>query len=271
MKIVNLVENMPGREGCIPEHGLSFYIETGKHKILVDAGATGQFAENAKVLGVDLQQVDIAILSHGHYDHGNGFIRFNEINSHASIYMRKGAEADLYHIKEEEKRYIGLPAEVKKLPQIVWVEGDLRVDEELFLFTGVTGRRCWPTGNLELKECRGGEVLQDEFGHEQYLVIEDGGEKVLISGCAHNGILNILDRFRLLYGENPARVVSGFHMMKKQGLTEEDKEEVRRTAAELKNMDTSFYTGHCTGVESYEIMKEIMGQQLHYVHCGEEI
>ena len=151
------------------------------------------------------------------------------------------------------------------------MEGDLQVDEELFLFTGIKGRRCWPTGNLELKECRGEEVLQDEFSHEQYLVVDCEGKKTLISGCAHNGILNILDRYREIYGKNPDKVVSGFHMMKKQGLTGADKAEIHKTARELVEMKTEFYTGHCTGAEAYEIMKDIMGDKLKFVHCGEEI
>ncbi|MBQ7955429.1 MAG: MBL fold metallo-hydrolase [Lachnospiraceae bacterium] len=270
MKIVNLMEDTAGAQGCTAEHGLSFYIETPKHKILVDAGATGQFADNAKNLGIDLRMVDIAVLSHGHYDHGNGLLRFRELSS-APIYIRRGAEADLYHVKEDSVRYIGLPVEVKNLPQNVWVEGDIQIDEELSVFTGVKGRRCWPDGNRELMRRQGGDMVQDDFGHEQYLVISCEGENVLISGCAHNGILNILDCYRSLYGENPDKVVSGFHMMKKQGLTEEDKEEIRRTARELSEMDTMFFTGHCTGIEAYEIMKEIMGEKLRYIHCGEVI
>ena len=271
MRIVNLMEDTPGVTGCAYEHGLSFYIETQKHKILMDAGAGGLFAENAGKLGVDLRKVDMAVLSHGHYDHGNGLIRFCEINGSAPVYIKRGAEADLYHIKEDSKRYIGLPDEVKTSSRNIWVEGDLQVDEELFLFTGIKGRRCWPTGNLELKECRGEAVLQDEFSHEQYLVIDCEGTRTLLSGCAHNGILNILDRYREIYGKNPDKVVSGFHMMKKQGLTDWDKEEIRKTARELAEMKTEFYTGHCTGAEAYEIMKDIMGDKLKFVHCGEEI
>ena len=72
MKVINLIENTQGRRECQAEHGLSFYIETPKHKVLVDAGATNAFLENAARLGVDLKQVDTMILSHGHYDHAGG-------------------------------------------------------------------------------------------------------------------------------------------------------------------------------------------------------
>ncbi len=76
MKIVNLIENTKGDKECLFEHGLSFYVETANHKLLVDTGATGAFMENADKLGVDLSQVDTLILSHGHYDHAGGGFKF---------------------------------------------------------------------------------------------------------------------------------------------------------------------------------------------------
>lgn len=271
MKIVNLMENTEGVLGLHTEHGLSFYIETPKHKILVDAGATGAFAENAGKLGVDLSGVDIAVLSHGHYDHSGGLETFAQINPKAPIYMRANAVDDFYHVTKEERRYIGISAKVKSLPQNIFVTGDIRIDGELGLFTNVKGRRCWPSGNLELKKLENGEFVQDDFSHEQYLVISESGEDVLISGCAHNGILNILDCYRERYGKNPGKVISGFHMMKKQGFTDADVAEIEQTAKELATMDTHFYTGHCTGTDAYDIMKKIMGDKLEYIHCGEEI
>ena len=83
MRIINLIENREGCSGCTPEHGLSFYIETKKHKLLMDTGATGLILENAEKLGVDLTEVDTVILSHGHYDHSGGIIPFTGINDRA--------------------------------------------------------------------------------------------------------------------------------------------------------------------------------------------
>lgn len=72
MRIINLIENTEGNKGCFFEHGLSFYVETKQHKLLVDTGASDAFIHNAKVLGIDLTQIDSVILSHGHYDHSGG-------------------------------------------------------------------------------------------------------------------------------------------------------------------------------------------------------
>lgn len=271
MRIVNLIENISGSSGCLAEHGLSFYIETSKHKMLVDTGASNAFLSNAKSLGIDLTQVDTVILSHGHYDHAGGILDFTQLNPHAKIYMQSSAVDEYYHKSDVEERYIGIDSRIKELSQVELVEENKQIDDELFLFSGVTGRRLWPSGNLVLKVKRDNAFYQDEFDHEQYLVIEEAGKKILVSGCAHNGILNILDKYFEIYGSNPDVVISGFHLMKKNGYSEENLENVRQIALELKETDIQFYTGHCTGEVPFEILKEVLGNQVEYVHSGDEI
>lgn len=271
MRVVNLVENTKGSKGCLFEHGLSFYIETGGHKLLVDTGATDLFMKNAQILGVDLSQVQKLVLSHGHYDHSGGILSFAQINSKADIYMQRTAIGEYYHKEENEERYIGIDRDIPTLPQVKFLNGNAKLADGVTVFSDVKGRKLWPDGNTVLKEKRDGEFVQDEFAHEQYLVLEENGKRVLISGCAHNGILNILERFEELYTGVPDAVVSGFHMKKKNGYTQEDYELIAQVAKELKKIPTMFYTGHCTGEEPYLLMKEIMGAQLTYIHSGDEI
>ena len=96
MRIVNLIENTEGNPECVYEHGLSFYIETKAHKILLDLGQTDNSLRNAKALGIDLQAVDTVVLSHGHYDHSGGIIPFTGINDRAAIYMQCSAGGEYY-------------------------------------------------------------------------------------------------------------------------------------------------------------------------------
>lgn len=264
MKIITLVENTPGNPACRYEHGLSLYIETEKHCLLLDAGQSDAVLANAQVLGIDLDSVDTLILSHGHYDHSGGILPFAQRNAHAAIIMQRAAAGHYYH----GERYIGIDPQITKLPQVRLIEGDVRLDEELFLFSGITGRRHWPRSNLVLSELREGEMRQDEFRHEQCLVITQGKRHYLLSGCAHNGILNILDRYQELFGAMPEVVISGFHMRKKGAYTPEETEVIQATARELRKTDTVFYTGHCTGQEAFELMKPIMGEQLRALHSG---
>lgn len=271
MQIWNLIEDTSADNGCLYEHGLSYYVETSNHRLLVDAGASDKFIANAAKLNVDLTKVDSLILSHGHYDHSGGIMPFSTINSEAAIYIHEKASGDYYSEKPDRTYYAGIDKRIIKLPQTITVNGDTRIDDELFVFTNVMGRRHWPQGNRRLKKLIDGGFVQDEFEHEQYLVIKAEGKEILMSGCAHNGILNILDRYIELKGNEPDAVISGFHMMKSEEYTVEEIETIRQTAQELKNYNTKFYTGHCTGEQAYKIMKEILGEQIEYVRSGEQI
>ena len=105
MKITSLLENTTTNEQFKVEHGLSLFIETENCKILFDMGQTDLFAENARTLGIDLAEVDSAVLSHGHYDHGGGLAKFLEINDHAPVYISEKVFQPHYNGTE---KYIGL-------------------------------------------------------------------------------------------------------------------------------------------------------------------
>ena len=74
-----------------------------------------------------------------------------------------------------------------------------------------------------------------------------------------------------LFGAYPQTVISGFHMMKKDDYTQEETDYIRRTADELIKTGALFYTGHCTGRKAYDIMKEMMGDQLQAFHSGSQL
>ena len=267
MKIICLSENTEGISGCEAEHGLSLYIETQKHKILLDTGASGLFAKNAEKLGIDLTAVDTVVLSHGHYDHSGGIMTFAEINPTAKIYIRRNAGGEYYH----DERYIGIDKRILSLPQLVFTDAFLEIDDELTLFSGIEGRKFFSKSNLALTERTDNGDIQDSFSHEQCLVISEGENKTLLSGCAHNGILNILDKYRRLFGNDPHTVITGFHMMKKTEYTDEEISIITETAKELLKTDIRFYSGHCTGIPAFNMMKEIMNGKLSAIHSGDKV
>ena len=129
MKIVTLVENSCGNEKCIAEHGLCIYIETQNHKLLLDTGQTGAIVKNAEALGIDLSAVDTVILSHGHYDHSGGILPFSKLNNTAQIILQRTAAEPHYN----GERYIGIDTDILKLTNVRFIEGDLKIDDELFL------------------------------------------------------------------------------------------------------------------------------------------
>lgn len=275
MRIVNLIENTEGNPDCVSAHGLSFYVETKKHKLLLDLGPSEDTLKNAAVLGIKLSAVDTMILSHGHYDHSGGIMPFTKINNKAAIYMQAAA-TDAYFADDgmdapERYRYIGIDPDIEKLPQLRFISGDTVIDEELELFTIQKRSHELPFTNKRLLVRKGNEYKRDDFRHEHYLVIRQDGKSVLMSGCAHNGILSILDAYMEKYGKAPDAVISGFHLMKKTPYREEEIREIEDIARGLNKYPTKFFTCHCTGVDAFDIMKTIMGERLSYVHSGEEI
>ena len=275
MRIVNLIENTPGAEGCVPAHGLAFYVETAAHRILVDAGPSDETLRNAEWLGVDLQRVDVAILSHGHYDHSGGLLAFAELNPTAAIYMQRSAGGDYYAFDGSEKgyRYIGIDKSILSLPQVRLLDGDTRIDDEIAVFTVERRNHPLPSTNKRIMKKEGEGYVQDDFVHEQSLYVRSAGARAVISGCAHSGVLNILDEFVRKFGrENlPQVVVSGFHLMRSTGYDGTDIREQEEIARRLMDYPCRFYTCHCTGVEPFARMKDIMGDRLEYIHTGGKI
>lgn len=271
MKIINLIEDTKGADDLCFEHGLSFYVETENHRLLLDTGASGDFIFNAENLGIDLKKVDTLVLSHGHYDHTGGVMRFVEINPTAKIYLHKNAGGEYFNDYNSQRKYIGIDKNILNLPQVVLTEGNIKIDDELFLFSDIDCVTPIPSGNSILKKELDGKWVQDDFAHEQYLAVTSGGKTALLSGCAHRGILNILSGYKKLFGAYPDYVVSGFHMMKKTPYDEADKDLAEETAKALKETGAEFFSGHCTGGEAMEILSQILGDKLTVMHSGDSI
>lgn len=255
MKLWVLAENTACREGLISEHGLSLYIETGEHKILFDMGQTDAFARNAECMGIDLAQADLAVLSHGHYDHGGGLAAFLEINSHAPVYMSPHAFQPHFNGQDQ---YIGLNTALSGSSRIRFAGQEETIGDGLTLYSGEALPCPHPFGNFGLTMEEAGKRKGDDFRHEQYLLLREGDKRILISGCSHKGILNIAERFR------PDVLIGGFHFMK----MDPESEALSAAANRLMTYDTRYFTGHCTGDQQFDALKKIMGDRLEAISTG---
>ena len=269
MRITALAENTSVRDDIGSQHGLSLYIETQRHKILFDAGVNDLFAKNAEILGVDLSSVDIAFLSHAHYDHGGGMKTFLELNKQAPIYAGETAFGGYYaNEKGRPDRYIGLDLALLQSNRFVLAGNQLALDNELSLYSGVKCLRLNPSGNVDILKKVGKYYVRDDFTHEVNLLIRENGKSVLITGCAHCGIVNILEHIDHAAGLIPDVVIGGFHLSNPAQGGSEKPEIIDEIAAFLKSRNTKYYTCHCTGLESYNRLKADMGDQIDYISGG---
>lgn len=252
MKITVLTENTTCKNLPV-EHGLSLYIETNGHTVLFDAGQTPLFSENAKALGVDLSLVDIAVLSHGHYDHGGGLAAFLDINRKAPVYLDRHAFGEHYN----GEKYIGLDKALEGNPRFILTSGVTQIADGLTLYDCAEREKLVDLGSFGLNMKQDGRLVPDDFRHEHYLLAEENGKRILISGCSHRGIINIAEWFK------PDVLVGGFHFNK----LPLDKT-LRGCAERLDALGTVYYTCHCTGTAQYEYMKRYM-KNLNYIATGD--
>lgn len=253
MRITVLAENTTDYSLLKPEHGLSLFIETKNHNILFDTGQSELFYENAEKLKIDLKSVDIAILSHGHYDHSGGISKFIEINDTAPIYVNRRVFEPYFNASD---KYIGVDPDLRDSDRMRLIDDEFIIDNSLSLYTCNELEREFDLGSFGLSVMKDSVLCPDDFLHEQYLLIEENDTRILISGCSHKGILNIEKWF------TPDILVGGFHFSKL-----ELDEKLEKYAQYLSGFDTDYYTCHCTGVEQYEYMRKFM-PRLNYISTG---
>lgn len=256
MRIVTLMENTTQDSALIAEHGLSLYIECCGKKILFDAGTTDGFLHNAKKLGVDLSQVDMAVLSHGHKDHSGGLMAFLQCNDHAPIYVSAHAFSGHFNAAGEN---ITPDSALLDSGRLIFVTEPVTLAPDLLLDcpVGELGQEPLDTAGLLMWE--NGTLQPENFRHEQYLLVRENGKKVVFSGCSHRGIVNIARYYQ------PDVLIGGFHFMKREP------ESLAPEAKALLELPTQYYTGHCTGQAQYDWLKTQMTDRLSYLSTGTAI
>jgi len=263
--ITILADNRSLDETRFPvEHGLSIFLETGGKRLLLDTGASGLFARNARELGVDLSLVDYVFLSHGHADHAGGLATFLSLNSKARIIVSPQALSGHFlsarHFLHDITPSWPLNAMNGRLIAIDSLHENCK---EMKIITHIPHNHPLPQANRQLFVERNGIRQQDDFGHELALYING----VLFSGCAHSGIENILEACPWPV----TTVLGGFHLLDSHLADNyETESELKTLAYNLKTRypETLFLTSHCTGPKAFQTMKAIMGEKLQTFCCG---
>lgn len=277
MKVTVLVENATPSSRLVARHGLSLFVEAAGRRLLFDLGPDATFLDNARTLGVDVSSAEMAVLSHGHYDHGGGLRAYLDATvgcaEQPPVYVREGAFATHVSGTHARNHDIGLDPDLARHPRVVEVGERHGLGGGLTLFSVPVGARphSEPASNAVLLARGGGavnELTRDSFGHEQSLLVAEAGRHVLLSGCSHAGILNILERAESIVGGPLDAVVAGFHLMNPSGGGREGADSTRAVALALAERPTRYYTFHCTGMEAFGVLRDVLGDRVRYLATG---
>lgn len=182
MIITTLVENTTISKEYKKKHGLCLHIKTREHSILFDVGPDDTFIKNTRKLNIDISDVDIVIISHGHNDHGGGLELFSNVKGYNLI-----PNSNKLLLKKEENRYI-----------------------------------------------------QDNFKHEQNLILKENNKYILIAGCLHCGITNIIETAEKIIGKNLDITIAGFHLFNPVSMKSESYEFIELMSEKLSNKNMDF-------------------------------
>lgn len=258
MKWTVLSDNRSCNNRLATEHGLSILLETDRHRILLDTGASNIFLHNAELLGIDLSSVDYVFISHGHDDHAGGLRYFLEQDKggrsqQAKVIVSPEAISGRFFSKRGPLHSIKTAWPTIDEERVLKIDHTCEIVDGLYILAHIPQIYPMPKGNQYLYvEDADGNFVHDDFRHELALYT-DG---LLFTGCAHSGLENILAAC-----PKPVKtVVGGFHLLDGQ----ESETELTALAQRLKEHypEALFYTSHCTGDGAFEVMRGVMGSQL---------
>ena len=257
MRITVLSDDRRGSDQCLTEHGLSLLIEQDESRVLLDFGQSDRFMRNAMSLGIDLCGVDIAVLSHGHYDHADGleYIENKKIYCHPECFLKRYSKVN--------GKYDGMAiskAELRKNNEIITSKESCELQRDSYFLTGIPRHFDFETHDFPtVLEDGGVDELFDDSG----IAFNTPKGVVVITGCAHSGICNTVEHAKSVCNNDTIfAVVGGFHLRKVD-------ENLNKVISYLKGLEVQhLLTGHCTCDDACEIMARQLPEEVNFQVLG---
>lgn len=209
MTRLSILCNDKAKEGYFSEHGFSVLIEKDSYKLIFDTGTTDIFLKNLQKLSKDINEIDNIVISHGHYDHLGGIRELGQFNKTFSIWVKEGIFIPKYSLE----RFIGVKTEnISKNLNFKFIKEDfIEIFPNIYLFGPSPMINNFESidDTFYIKSEKGDE--KDKFKEEMNLVIDEG-DLILITGCAHRGIANIINHAKSLFKKDIKVVLGGFHL-----------------------------------------------------------
>ena len=257
MRITVLADDRKGSDQCLTEHGLSLLIEHEEARVLLDFGQSNRFILNAINLGIDIGNVDIAVLSHGHYDHADGlaYIECKKIFAHPDCFLKRYSKVS--------GRYDGMAIskdELGKNNELMLSKESCEIAPGIFFLTGIP--RYFEFENQDFPT-----VLEDgtvdKLHDDSGIAVNTAKGVVVVTGCAHSGICNTVEYAKsVCENDTIYAVIGGFHLRQ----VDENFDKAAKYLKELRVQH--LLTGHCTCDDACEIMARQMQKEVNFQILG---
>ncbi|MEW6769906.1 MAG: MBL fold metallo-hydrolase [Bacillota bacterium] len=270
MRVTVLVENTVGRPmRLLGEHGLSLWVEYEGHRLLFDTGHRGAVVTNAVCLGVDLRAAEAVVLSHGHCDHTGGLRDVLEfIGRRIPVYGHPDIFSG-HRVTSPTDRYVGIPFSREELEdagaEFVWVREPRELFPGLWLSGEVPRRTSFEKGDARMYVYRETERVPDPLADDLSLYAVTPAGLVVLLGCAHAGVANIVEHARKVTGiPKVTAVLGGTH------LAPVDSAQLADTVSYLKELGLDLLAAnHCTGLPVAARLAEVFGECFRFASTGE--
>lgn len=279
MKVTVLIDNNSHpTQNLLTEHGLSIYFEADGFKWLLDIGASEQFYTNAVNMGINVEDVDFLVLSHGHFDHTGGLGQFIKVNQKAQIFMSAQIEGKtFYSYRLQSKRNISINHSIvnQHINRFILADGNMRISKNVGLVCEIPLLYKTPKANNKLYMINSDGEQPDEFIHEVALAVNTAKGIVVFSGCSHNGVLNILEAYSIYFNKSQIiACIGGTHLIDSDSINEyESESEINEIGKSIvgRYPNMQIITGHCTGINAQKQLSKILGENFKSFHSGTDL
>jgi 7,8-dihydropterin-6-yl-methyl-4-(beta-D-ribofuranosyl)aminobenzene 5'-phosphate synthase len=270
-RITVLCENTVGARVGSGEHGFSAYVETPHAVYLFDTGSGRFLVDNALTFGKDLKKVSKICLSHGHYDHTGGLPAILERRGEIDIHAHPDIFLDRIALASEaggRTRYVGIPYKRAYLEllgaQFRLSTGFVEIGERVFLTGEVPRKTPFEKPDPRLQSKVGQSYGLDLFRDDQSLILDTAQGLIIVFGCAHSGMVNIIHHVMEKTGKDRIQgLIGGTH------LDFLGAEQLEASIEALKTFQvSSIGVSHCTGFRAAAKLSHVFGDRFRYGHVG---